>query len=481
MQFRNRNQSGFSLPMVALLGIVAGFWMLGVAAMVVPSMGRITVDRARDVARSSAEATLDWGIQQLNNPLTRSNVDNQSNVSVPVEVMGDPNYVGKLTVDNLAPPTNSYLYDPQVDPNRPNSTIQGGNGWRVVTATVTAPGNTSRTVRVILKPFYRVTTQPGAPVQEVVDGDPAPIFDNAAFSQMAMGGSGNLWTNSYDSAVSVNPNSFNDDDGDVGTNSSLALRGNSHIGGDANVFSTIGDPRIVASGASNVTVSGYVNANGAATNFPSVDPSHIKQYLSNDPVKLPPVPSAPSTAADLGSYMNLSGNDELNISAKQARLPDGTVIATTGGSYIVNSISFAGNSHVNVDPSYGPVNVYVQGAGSSSGLSLTGNGVIGVVKPADFRIWYGGTGPTKLAGNGNFRGVIYAPNSDFTQTGNGILYGAVIANSISFGGNAVFHYDIALRRSQDLMYIPKIVREVPGSWQTSQTINYFQAVTWNEF
>lgn len=481
MQFRNRNQSGFSLPMVAILGIVAGLWMLGVTAMVVPSMGRVTVDRARDVARSSAEATLDWGIQQLNNPATRSNVDSQANVSVPAEVMGDPDYVGKLTVANIAPPTSSYLYDPQLDSNQPYSTIKDGNGWRVVTATVTAPGNTSRTVRVILKPSYKVTNQQGAPVQEVVDGDPAPIFDSAAFSQMSMGGNGNLWTNSYDSAVSVNPNWFNDDDGDVGSNAGLSLRGNSHIGGDANVFSAIGDPRVVASGGSNVTVSGYINVNGSATNFPSVDPSHIKQYLTNAPIKLPPVPSAPSTAADLGSYMNLSGNDELSISARQARLPDGTVIATSGGNYIVNSISFAGNSRVNVDPSYGPVNVYVQGAGSSAGLSLTGNGVTGIVKPADFRIWYGGTGPTKLAGNGSFRGVIYAPNSDFTQTGNGTLYGAVIANSISFGGNAVFHYDVALRRNQDLMYIPKIVREVPGSTQTSQTIDHFQAVTWNEF
>jgi hypothetical protein len=476
-----RNEEGFSLPMVAMLGVVAGFWMLGMAAMVVPSMGRVTTDRARDVARSSAEAALDWGIQNLNDPVNRTNVDGKTNVTVPSELLGDPNYQAKLSVSNLAPPTNSYLYDPQVDPNSAMSTIQGGNGWRVLTATVKAPGSAVRTVRVILKPSYRVTNQPGAPVSQVVDGDPSPIFANAAFSQLGVGGTGNLYTNSYDSDNNVNPGFFQDKDGDVGSNSSIALKGNSHIGGDANIFSTPGETNTVASGTSNVTVSGNVNANGGATGFPSVDPSHVKQYLNNDPIKLPPVPSAPSGAADLGTYMNLAGNNEVQLSAKQAKLPDGTIINTSSGSYVVNSISMSGNSRVTVDPSYGPVNLYVQGAGSSSGISLTGNGVSGVVKPGDFRIWYGGTGPTKIAGNGSLRAVIYAPNSDFKQTGNGVLYGAVIANSINFGGNAMFHYDVALRRASELMYIPKITHTVPGALITSQTIDHYQAVTWNEF
>jgi len=320
MNPRAHNEHGFSTPMIAILGVVAGIWMLGIAAMVVPGMGAVTRDRARDVARSSAEAALDWGIKELNDPDSRSSVDGKTNVAVPAELLGDPNYVAKLTVASIAPPTNSYLYDPQVDPTRPNSTIQDGNGWRVLTATVQAPGAVTRTVRVILKPNYRVNNLPGAPITQVVDGDPAPIFSNAAFAQLGLGGTGNLVTNSYDSDVLPNPAIFEDADGDIGSNTNISLRGNSHIGGDTNVFSTVGNPAVVATGANNVTVSGNINVNGAAANFPSVDPSHIKQYLSQDTVKLPPVPSAPSSAADLGGYMNLAGNSELLLNARQAKI-----------------------------------------------------------------------------------------------------------------------------------------------------------------
>jgi hypothetical protein len=394
--------------------------------------------------------------------------------------MGDSNYSGTLRVDNISPPVDSYLYDPQTDPTQPNSTIKDGNGWRVLTANVVAPGGVQRTVRVILKPNYQVTNQPGKPITQVVDGDPTPIYTNAAFSNNPLGGGGNLWTNSYDSDVSTNPYYYDDKDGDVASNTYIALKGNSHIGGNSNVFSTPGSYAVVATGSSNVTVSGNINVNGAASGFPSVDPSHIKQYLANDPIKLPPVPSAPSGSADLGANLNLSGNNVVSLNAKQARLPDGTIISTNGGSFVASSISIAGNAKISVDPSYGPVNVYVQGAGSNAGISLTGNSVTGIVKPADFRIWYAGNGPTKIAGNGSFRGVIYAPNSDFSQTGNGTLFGAIIANSIDFGGNAVFHYDVALKRATDLMYIPKITRQTTGPEVSAQYVNYYQAVTWDE-
>jgi hypothetical protein len=50
-------------------------WMLGTAALVVPSAGRISMDRARDVSRASAEASLDWAVQRLNDPAQRAEID----------------------------------------------------------------------------------------------------------------------------------------------------------------------------------------------------------------------------------------------------------------------------------------------------------------------------------------------------------------------------------------------------------------------
>jgi hypothetical protein len=475
-----RQETGFTLPTVAMLGVLAGFWMLGTAALVVPSMGRISAERARDVARSSAEAALDWGIQQLNDPTARSHVDKKNGVSVPSSLLGDPHYTATITVADVSPPVSSYLYDQTTDPNAANSTIQGGNGWRVVTASVNTNNGTVRRVRVILKPNYVNTVTPGVPIVNVVNGNPQSLFANAAYSIADLGGTGNLTTNSYDSDVTVNPTTFLKKYGNVGSNTDVALNGNTSIGGDVSVNSPIGQTDVNATGGPNVTVSGDVVTNGSASDFPGVDPSHVKEYQSNDPVKLPPAPSAPSGSADLGNALSsLAGNNTVTLSNHGATI-GGTTIPTSGGNFIVSSIGISGNAKIVVDPSYGPVNVYVQGAGSSAGISLTGNSITGVTRPADIRIFYGGTGQTKIAGNGSLRGVIYAPNSDFKQTGNGVLYGAVVANTIDFVGNATFHYDVALQRQQDLMYIPKVTQITQGPNQNTQTISYFQAVSWDE-
>jgi hypothetical protein len=178
--------------------------------------------------------------------------------------------------------------------------------------------------------------------------------------------------------------------------------------------------------------------------------------------------------------MNLAGNNVITLSGKGATMPNGQFVPTQNGSYVVNQISLSGNARINIDRSHGPVNLYVQGAGSNAGISLTGNGITGTHKPADLRIWYGGTGPTRIAGNGTIRGVLYAPNSSFRQSGNGVLYGAVVANSMDFAGNATFHYDVALGRMQDFMYNTTITQQVTNNVDTRQ-IDHFQAVSWDEF
>jgi hypothetical protein len=214
-----------------------------------------------------------------------------------------------------------------------------------------------------------------------------------------------------------------------------------------------------------------------------MDQSHINQYQSNDPVTLPPVPQAPSGSADLGSNLNLSGNSTIKLTASGAYITTNqgtTFIATTGGNFIVNSISLSGNAQIQIDPSAGPVNIYVQGtAPGNDAISLTGNGVSGVVKPSDFRIYYGGSKNTHIGGNGALRGVIYAPNSDFTQHGNGELYGAVVANHMNFVGNATFHYDVALGRVKEFQYIPKKQVQVTPMVMKA-FIDKYQAVSWDE-
>jgi hypothetical protein len=51
----------------------------------------------------------------------------------------------------------------------------------------------------------------------------------------------------------------------------------------------------------------------------------------------------------------------------------------------------------------------------------------------------------KIAGDGEFHGVIYAPNADVEVRGMGDTYGAVVGKNIFLGGNGQFHYDEALK------------------------------------
>jgi hypothetical protein len=63
------------------------------------------------------------------------------------------------------------------------------------------------------------------------------------------------------------------------------------------------------------------------------------------------------------------------------------------------------------------------------------------------QIQYGGTGAINLHGNGSSTGVLYAPNSAITFSGNAQWYGSVIGKTLQSNGGASvsIHYDRALQ------------------------------------
>lgn len=469
MKARIRKKGGFSLPTIVGLGMIAGIWMLGTAALVIPSVGRITAERAKDVSRSTAEAALDWQVSQMNgNTSTYMNMGANSSMSssVPSNVLPPSygtQYTGNVIVAAIACPNNSYLYDQTIDPTYNNSiVVNGQNAWRVVTATVQPTGNAAaaRTVRVILKPIYAATTNTTTSTAQGW-GDPVSMFNMAAFGNSNIGGVGNMTTNSYDSAVSGGQptewTAFDTKSGDVGTNASASLTGNSTVGGSVVISNPSGNGSTVSMGP-NANVSQKVITNGSTS---GVSSNQIQPY-TGDAVRLPPAPAAPSGSTDLGA-ISLSGNKSMTL---------------TAGNYIVSSISIAGNATLNINSSAGPVNIYVQGSGSG-GINIGGNGVSNGGVPANLRIWYSGAADTQIAGNGNFVGVIYAPNSNVKIAGNGEVYGSVVGNQVNFNGNGTFHYDKALGRAQDFMYTPPKVVTTTVTLQ-SKTIDHWQAVSWDE-
>jgi hypothetical protein len=72
-----------------------------------------------------------------------------------------------------------------------------------------------------------------------------------------------------------------------------------------------------------------------------------------------------------------------------------------------------------------------------------------------------------MAGNGNFYGVIQAPNNMVTLGGNGEFFGALVADNFSFNGsNSIVHYDDAVGRA----FASMATQVRPADWR-AQAIN----------
>lgn len=435
---RQRDEGGFSLVSVLAMSTICSLWLVALLAYVLPSYQKAMAGRQQGLLRSGAEAALDWGVNQLNRqmsgqggwPVDDAVADGVPVVTaVPAVVLGNPAMSAVIMVNNTPAPVNSYVYDPLLDPNQPQSRAPS-NGWRTVQA-VTRMGTLTKHLAVILRPDY--ANSPGTPTT-------VPLFAYAMFGRSQLQVNGQAATDSYDSSLgpySVTNNRSNLG-GDLGTNGSASL-GGAQIGGNLSVFSTpMGSTSIVAAGGAQINIAGTVTTNGEVSGLNASNtgtalppgPSPIQTQQSNAQKSLPAVPSAPATATNLGS-LSLSGNSSRTL---------------TAGDYVVSSISITGRAQLRIDNSAGPVNIYVQGANAS--IDIGGNGIFAAGQPSALRIWYGGSGDTSVHGNGDFTGVIYAPNSQISISGNGAIYGAVVGNGVSINGTGSnggkFHYDRSL-------------------------------------
>ncbi|HEY9792310.1 MAG TPA: hypothetical protein V6D22_18045 [Candidatus Obscuribacterales bacterium] len=456
--FAVRRERGFVIAAALLMSIVVVCTTTAAAAMMMPSLKAMMTSRFSDVSRAQAEAALDWSVCQLNDPNNRSSLDGMT-VGVPSTVMSS-GFSGTVECDNIAAPTYSYLYDPLADVNNSVAGITGGNGWRTVTATVTN-GVYKKKVRVILKPIYQTGTQTET-TTTTVNGPAQGIFTNALFSQQTLTASGGITTNSFDPTNTAA--GFSNTGGNIGSNTAVVLDGTTTIGGNVAVDSipagSTTQTVVTSNGVS--TVSGAISSNGLVSGVSGS--GGTVQSATNAQQLLPPVPSAPSTATNLGT-VNLTGKQSLNISQP--------------GDYVLNSLSMSGQSTINITAD-GPVNFYIQGSGSSNGISIAGQGITNSSgDPANFRIWYGGSGNVNLTGQGGLTGVIYAPNAPVKISGLGALYGAAIGNSVNIVGGGAFHYDRNLSTDQSLMWNPPITKTTTTT-ASVENLSNFQVVSWLE-
>ena len=135
-----------------------------------------------------------------------------------------------------------------------------------------------------------------------------------------------------------------------------------------------------------------------------------------------------------GSAISLTGNNQLTVSDK--------VVLYLQSHALTTAVSIGGNAKIQVT-STGNLTIYTDGS-----IAAGGNGMANANPNATSCLIYGtntGSGQTiALNGNATTVAAINAPNADFSITGNGELWGSVIAHNISLNGNAAFRYDEAL-------------------------------------
>lgn len=136
-----------------------------------------------------------------------------------------------------------------------------------------------------------------------------------------------------------------------------------------------------------------------------------------------------------GAAIILASNDQLTVSNK--------VVVYLQSHTGATALALTGNARMQISSGTGALTVYTNG-----NMALGGNGVANANSNATTCLIYGtntGSGQTiSMNGNTTTVAAINAPNADFSITGNGELWGSVVARNISLNGNAAFRYDEAL-------------------------------------
>ncbi|HEY1557644.1 MAG TPA: hypothetical protein VGF94_22585 [Kofleriaceae bacterium] len=253
-------------------------------------------------------------------------------------------------------------------------------------------------------------------------GSCIPGFADGIFGKNGVTFSGNGTTNSYDSSLGYAASATNSN-GNVCTDSAasgaVGLSGNATINGSVcvGVGGTAGSPTITKSGNA-----GYQSA--------SVQPANVA---------LPSV-TIPTVGTNQGNVSK--GTLAPNQTYGTVSCTSKTGITLNAGTYVMTSLAISANCTLNV--ATGPVVLYI-----SSSLSISGNGVSNPSLVASNLQIFAGPDVTSvsLTGNTNAAFALYAPNAAVSISGNGDIYGAVVAATITDSGNGEIHYDKQLATS----------------------------------
>jgi hypothetical protein len=234
---------------------------------------------------------------------------------------------------------------------------------------------------------------------------------------------------------------------DQGRIATLALENSALLVNQADVLGYVA----TGGGAPEVGVLGSIRGHDTPAGV-RIDPARVSTAFSAD---LPAVtaPADGTTIASVGATLGtagqatkwrcpgvvLRGSDTLTI------LGDVTLVLTAATG---SALDVTGNAAILI-PAGSSLTLYVEG-----NVLIAGNGLGNAnVRPGTCHIWgtaaAGAGQDIKLAGNGALKSVVYAPDAAVTINGNGEVLGALVGRTITFTGNASFHYDESLAREAE--------------------------------
>jgi hypothetical protein len=269
---------------------------------------------------------------------------------------------------------------------------------------------------------------------------------NGAYSFVANNPASPLYKYSQEGDVSVATSSFTEGGaiyGDLTTNGGNATSSNTNVSGtiDNNVPFTI--PKLVRPDTTS-----YTSGNGTT--------------LDLSAVATPPTSWAQSAHyyySSLGNGLTISGltvASGLPNAGKPAEsyviIVVGSAGATTGsiaktitiGAGVNAKIYFTGDlttkaTNINNNNVDGATGIYNADGSPSTDYSRAGHLQFYGISPTD------GTNETITIGPpGDLYATFYAPDDNFTMTGNPQVYGAIVAHNFSGNGNTGFHYDMEI-------------------------------------
>jgi hypothetical protein len=260
---------------------------------------------------------------------------------------------------------------------------------------------------LIYKITSTATTPPGsATVIEAFISTPVFLFDGAI---AALNGDITLGGNSW---VYSSPDPGQ---GDIYANGNISLTKNVVVNGDVSATGVI-------DAAATVTITGTQAPNSEPISLPLVDTS-VYLAQANLGTLIDGDLSLSGTVPYYLGPARITGN--LTLSGKQK-------LVLTGTLWVDGTVSMSGQAQVE-----GPYNVV-----SPNSMTVTGQTKLDVGMIPCF---ISTNGSITAAGNGWISAVLYAPNGAVTLSGNSQVYGAVVADRVSGGGNNFVEFPTNLR------------------------------------